>query len=394
MSGWTPRLIGIAILMVITGTINTLATKWADQGRATGRDGGKPRSFDHPFVQACGMFLGEFSCLVAFLISYWTVWRNKHDDVEVVQNTKYNVFLLWPAALCDMTGTSLMYVGLNMTNASSFQMLRGSIIIFTALLSVAFIRPAPRIYPFKWVAMFTVLVGLVVVGLADMLFNNTESSSGCSNGTLEITGDMLIIMAQVVVAFQMVYEQTVLVKHNIHPLAAVGLEGMFGFLTLGALTIPMCFIYAGDTFGTGPDLTLEDWVDAIYQLGGDYRILVGTLGSIISIAFFNFAGISVSKYINATTRMVLDSLRTLFIWIVSLALGWQAFTVESFLLQALGFGFLVLGMALFYEIGIGPFLEKRGVMFFVTPIEDRAESDRKDYERMPDEADERSADKV
>jgi hypothetical protein len=48
-------------------------------------------------------------------------------------------------------------------------------------------------------------------------------------------------------------------------------------------------------------------------------------GTVLSIAFFNFAGITVTKEISATTRMVLDSVRTLFIFVVSLALGWQTF---------------------------------------------------------------------
>jgi hypothetical protein len=48
-------------------------------------------------------------------------------------------------------------------------------------------------------------------------------------------------------------------------------------------------------------------------------------GTILSIAFFNFAGITVTKEISATTRMVLDSVRTLFIFGVSLALRWQTF---------------------------------------------------------------------
>lgn len=48
-------------------------------------------------------------------------------------------------------------------------------------------------------------------------------------------------------------------------------------------------------------------------------------GNIISIAYFNFSGISVAKEISATTRMVLDSVRTFFIWTFSLAVGWQGF---------------------------------------------------------------------
>lgn len=46
-------------------------------------------------------------------------------------NRDFSPFIFLPPALCDMTGTSLMYIGLNLTYASSFQMLRGALIIFT-----------------------------------------------------------------------------------------------------------------------------------------------------------------------------------------------------------------------------------------------------------------------
>jgi len=47
--------------------------------------------------------------------------------------------------------------------------------------------------------------------------------------------------------------------------------------------------------------------------------------TVISIAFFNYAGVSITRELAATDRKVLDSLRTLVIWAVSLAVGWQAF---------------------------------------------------------------------
>lgn len=63
-------------------------------------------------------------------------------------------------------------------------------------------------------------------------------------------------------------------------------------------------------------------------------------GTIFSISFFNFAGISVTKQISATTRTVLDSIRTLIIWLFSLAVGWQDFSY----IQMMGFFVLILGM--------------------------------------------------
>jgi len=40
-----------------------------------------------------------------------------------------------------------------------------------------------------------------------------------------IPGDLLIIMAQIIVAVQMVYEERFVMRYNVHPLVAVGLEG-------------------------------------------------------------------------------------------------------------------------------------------------------------------------
>lgn len=47
--------------------------------------------------------------------------------------------------------------------------------------------------------------------------------------------------------------------------------------------------------------------------------------------------------------MVLDSIRTLVIWTVSLGVGWQVFHA----LQLLGFALLVFGMCVYNDILIG-----------------------------------------
>jgi len=82
------------------------------------------------------------------------------------------------------------------------------------------------------------------------------------------------------------------------------------------------------------------------------------IGTIISISFFNFAGISVTKQISATTRTVLDSVRTFVIWIFSLAIGWQKFSP----IQMAGFFVLILGMFLYNNVIIRPFLVKKGYL--------------------------------
>lgn len=61
---------------------------------------------------------------------------------------------------------------------------------------------------------------------------------------------------------------------------------------------------------------------------------------------FNFFGLSVTHCISATSRSTIDTCRTLFIWLVSLGLGWETFKW----LQVAGFALLVYGTFLFNDI--------------------------------------------
>lgn len=81
-------------------------------------------------------------------------------------------------------------------------------------------------------------------------------------------------------------------------------------------------------------------------------------GNVVSIAFFNFAGISVTKEISATTRTVLDSIRTLVVWLFSLSVGWEHYSA----LQLFGFVLLVAGIMIHNDVYFRPYLISRGYL--------------------------------
>merc|ERR1712223_1428878 len=120
--------------------------------------------------------------------------------------------------------------------------------------------------------------------------NDTDHS-----GNEQLIGDVLIVCAQIIVASQMVYEEKVVSKYGVPALQAVGWEGTFGFLTLATLLIPFYFIPVGPQFGNNPRHVLEDAYDGLYQLAHNPLLATAFCGTVISIAFFNFAGISVTK---------------------------------------------------------------------------------------------------
>uniref|UniRef100_A0A0N5C4F1 CRT-like domain-containing protein n=1 Tax=Strongyloides papillosus TaxID=174720 RepID=A0A0N5C4F1_STREA len=332
----------ISILMVVTGSLNTIAAKWADSLKSDGRN------FNHPFFQAACMFLGELSCLgVYYLLKYTR--KNVHNEAENVATTTVNPFIFLPPAFCDVFATSIMYVGLNLTTASSFQMLRGAVIIFTGLLSVAFL--GAQLKPYKWLGMSIVCLGLVIVGVVSIVYeNNPEVDINAM-----ITGDILIVTAQIIVAVQMVYEQKYLTQYDVHALYAVGYEGLFGLSILGLLIPMFYFIHVPKTFSPDPEHRLENILLALKEIRDNPVILLPLGLTVISIALFNFAGISVTKTLSATTRMVLDSVRTLIIWVCSIPL----FGEEFIPWQILGFFFLILGMFTYNDILVGPYVRSK-----------------------------------
>ena len=50
-----------------------------------------------------------------------------------------------------------------------------------------------------------------------------------------------------------------------------------------------------------------------------------TVGSVVSIAFFNFFGLSVTKSLSGAARAAIDACRTILIWLFSVQIGWESF---------------------------------------------------------------------
>ncbi|XP_076765028.1 transport and golgi organization 9 [Xylocopa sonorina] len=347
---WTYYQCVLAVLMVVTGSFNTLSVKYADKQVVPGEDG-QPRHFNHPFMQSSFMFIGEMMCFLVFKILYHYYVRRGDGSVDNNPLTKgslvFNPFILLIPALCDTCATSIMYVGLNMTYASSFQMFRGAVIIFTAILSMGFLNR--KLGSREWSGIAMVIIGLALVGISDIIMEDSDVSTNSI-----LTGDLLILCAQVITAVQMVVEEKFVAGQNIPALQAVGWEGLFGFITICIIMIPLNFIYASPPFADNSRGTLEATKDAFIQIKNSGHLLMAIIGISFSIAFFNFAGISVTKEMGATTRMILDSIRTIVIWVFTLAFGWQDFHY----LQLIGFIVLLIGMCCYNNVIVPQLIRK------------------------------------
>ncbi|KAJ3036312.1 hypothetical protein HDV00_002839 [Rhizophlyctis rosea] len=272
--------------------------------------------------------------------------------------------LLWFPTLCDMTATTLMNVGLIYVSASIYQMLRGSVVLFTGTLSVWFLG---RRHPsYRWFALVMVFVGVGIVGLSSIVSpklpiipppsspgNNTlfptttegnddplPPTSPPSEPNTSLLGVSLVILAQTFTALQFVIEEKIMGRYDLPAIKAVGLEGLFGLLSL-AVIMPLGYFTMGRGTGGFWDVPVG-WREII----GHGQVLWAGVGIIFSISAFNWFGLSVTRNVSATSRSTIDTCRTLFIWMISLGLGWETFKW----LQVVGFLVLLYGTFLFNDV--------------------------------------------
>ncbi|MCJ1466096.1 hypothetical protein MMC07_004715 [Pseudocyphellaria aurata] len=277
----------------------------------------------------------------------------------------WRVLLLALPACCDITGTTLMNVGLIFVAASIYQMTRGALVLFVGLLSVLFLHR--KLYLYQWSALFIVVLGVAIVGLAGAISPNSQSEPAPKSvlqmglhvvratsdevkamartpeAVQTIIGVLMIAAAQIFTASQFVLEEWILENYALEPLKVVGWEGIFGFLvTLIGMIILHLAVGRTPKGRYGYFDAQEGWREVT-----QYRaIAVSSVLIMISIGGFNFFGLSVTRTVSATARSTIDTCRTLFIWMVSLALGWETFKW----LQILGFALLVYGTFLFNDL--------------------------------------------
>jgi hypothetical protein len=134
-------------------------------------------------------------------------------------------------------------------------------------------------------------------------------------------------------AIQFVLEEKIMATYSVTPLEAVGFEGFFGLLTILLISPVLVHFKSKSDFFDLP----RGW----HQMTSNPAVLGSAFAIATSIGFYNFFGMSVTRHISATMRSIIDTCRTITIWIVSLGLGWEVLVWPWSLLQVTGFSLLV-----------------------------------------------------
>lgn len=390
----------LAFFMLIFGTINTLATKWQDMVVVGEKPDGDPQYFQHPAVQSAMMFLGELLCLIPYALSF--LIKQANEDKDEASRTggishrrrqahSWKAILAFSVpAICDACATTLLNVGLFYTYASSYQMLRGTLVFFAGLLTIVLLKR--RLHIHNWLGMCLIVAGAALVGVASLIENDFDpydpdypgydddstprlgSAVGGDqivsrllfmgrrglksilvggsqrvgtpgdSASKPVLGNLLVVVAQVAAATQFIIEEKFLTTYRVPALLAVGLEGFWGLLICAA-ACPL--LSAVEVNGRA----IDSFPDALREIRASSVLMMSASASIVSIALFNSFGLKVTKRLSGAARAAIDASRTLFIWFISLYLGWEpTHPPMRIMLQVVGFVVLLSGTSLYNEL--------------------------------------------
>jgi drug/metabolite transporter (DMT)-like permease len=180
------------------------------------------------------MFVGEFLCLGVYgaKLLYLKYYGKQNESVSspgqaqaetLHLKTNINPLLLAIPASFDCIASTLMNIALTMVVASVYQMLRGLIIVITAIMSVIFLKR--KLYRHHWSSMSVIFIGVFLVGLAKFL-----DPSADKGGETKFGGLALLVVAQLFAGCLLIVEEKLLGDYYLDPLKVVGLEGMWGII--------------------------------------------------------------------------------------------------------------------------------------------------------------------
>ena len=374
-------------LMVLTGSVNSIFNKILQKLESKGY------LFEqHHWIITFGMFLGELVSIFPYM--YIVIKRRRagkeqkplldtevNEGAEEVKEAEPAEKKLRPVptnlvfaitAGCDLMASTINTFGLTYLTTSMYQMMRGLELFFVCLWSRVFLKNP--IYRHAYLGIGSLILGLAIVGLNSIIFKK-DNESVAKNPAV---GIILMCSSQFFSSTEYVIQEKFIKHFDVHPFQLVGFEGLWGSVMYSILLIffqflsdcsswpdtireGICFYYydthrieyVNNTFidYNTTISRIEDTDYAFQQMGASAAVLVVYIFYIVSIALYNIVGINLTKLVSSTARAVVDTVRTVFIWLFFLIWGPVPGTKEHFYpLQLFGFLLLVFGTLVYNEI--------------------------------------------
>jgi drug/metabolite transporter (DMT)-like permease len=253
-------------------------------------------------------------------------------------------------ALGDLLGSIFENVALLYLAPSVWQMFRGAIIVFTAILSIFYRKK--RLVPIDWFSIFVVVFGVVLVGVSSIAAAPPSKMREVSI-PLQLLAMALVLFGQMLQSVRAIVEERILHDIDASPPEIIGFEGIWGVYILSFIGLPLANILPE---GSGEGL-YEDSLESFKMIFNSLQLGLLMLGYFVSVAIYNVSGLILCGLTSALHRTIYDSLRSITTWAASVfvfyvwpssgageTVSWWSF------LRLFGFGMMVLGSLMYQRM--------------------------------------------
>lgn len=183
--------------------------------------------------------------------------RDNDTDEKHQEKKKLNVFKILIPAVFDMTETSLKNVTLTMISTSVTQMLRSSVVVFSALLALIFLKR--KLYRHHVTSILIIVAGIFLGGLSQVL-------SSTKDLVFKPIGFIIVLVAQLFGATGYVVEEKFLGDFDdVDPIYMIGIEGLWSLL-IWCILLPILQFIPCQNADLCPFGRLENTYQAFEQL--------------------------------------------------------------------------------------------------------------------------------
>lgn len=346
----------IFVVAIVTGTACSICSKTMMDLHSIGVDG-KVEQFEKPIFQTFGMFVGMMFGLVMHWVVLWlkipfpgydhgptlsqTILPMKQDEGRAMAPNEKSTLLdrvnsqgtestatttpVWMyyflaiPSIFDLAATALCMMGLRYLDVSIYQLLRGSGIIFVALMKQHVL--GDRLYTFQWIGVFWNVVSVILVGATAILNSGGTSVEGQSlleeeafpgkNSAEALLGVVLVMAGAFVQALQFVFEEKVMTMDDVAapPLLLIGMEGLWGTVLCLLVVYPLVYFLPGTDHGS-----YEDPFNTYEMFWNSPTIQWAFVVYFFAIFAYNLFAVMVTFMLNSVWHAILDNFRPITVW--------------------------------------------------------------------------------
>jgi drug/metabolite transporter (DMT)-like permease len=265
--------------------------------------------------------------------------------------------LLIVPAIFDLMATALCMFGLRDVNVSVYQMLRGSAIVFVAILKHFVL--GDKLKKFMWVGVWWNVVSIILVGAVAILTASDDDSASGSNAARGVT---LVLCGAFMQSLQYAFEEKVMTAEiSAPPLLLIGMEGLWGTLLCVLVVYPIAYVLPGPDHGS-----YENYENTWYMFTHSSDIQKIFFVYFLSILSYNVLAVLVTYTLNSVWHAILDNFRPITVWcselfiyyVVTTSSG-EEWTSWSYL-QLFGLVILLYGTAIYNAPNPGSLLLRGG----------------------------------